>query len=94
MDFINSLIAAPFVCIGWVIVGAIAGALANNIMKSSQPLINDIILGLIGSFIGGILLGVLGIGTPEGGLQGMLANIVVATLGAIVLIAIARAVKR
>ena len=29
MDFINSIISAPFICIGWLIVGMLAGALAG-----------------------------------------------------------------
>jgi uncharacterized membrane protein YeaQ/YmgE (transglycosylase-associated protein family) len=93
LDFIADLVAAPFVCIGWIIVGAIAGALANTIMKSNQPLIVDIITGLIGSFLGGLLMSILGISRPVNGISGVLASLVVATVGAIILIAILRAVR-
>jgi purine-cytosine permease-like protein len=41
---IGGIILSPIYCIGWIIVGAIAGAIANNIMKSEQPLLWDIIL--------------------------------------------------
>lgn len=91
---IAGIVLSPIYCIGWIIVGAIAGALAHNIMKTEQPLLTDIIVGLIGSFIGGIIVSLLGLSTPEGGLVGVLANIVVATIGAIVLIAIVRAIRR
>jgi uncharacterized membrane protein YeaQ/YmgE (transglycosylase-associated protein family) len=94
MEIVSGIILSPLYCIGWLIVGAIAGAIANNVMRSEQPLIWDIVLGLIGSVIGGFLLSLLRLDTPEGGLVGILANIVVATIGAIVLIAIVRAVRR
>ncbi len=93
MDFIADVIAAPFVCIGWLILGAIAGALANSIMKSNQPLIVDIIVGLIGALVGGLLVSLLGINRPDEGLSGWLASLVVATIGAIILIGILRAVR-
>ncbi|MDX2163518.1 MAG: GlsB/YeaQ/YmgE family stress response membrane protein [bacterium] len=93
MDFFGQLVAAPFVCIGWLIAGAIAGSLANRIMESRQPLINDIVLGLIGSFVGNTLLGILGINRVEGGLGGFVVSIVVAVVGAVVLIALGRMIR-
>lgn len=90
MEIITDILAAPFVCIGWLIVGAIAGALAHSIMRSDAPLIGDIILGLLGALIGGFLVGLLGLYRPTGGIEGVIASLVVATIGAIVLIAIGR----
>lgn len=90
MDLIGDILAAPFVCIGWLIVGAIAGALAHTVMKSSAPLIGDIILGLLGALVGGFLVGLLGLYRPTGGAEGVIASLVVATIGAIILIAIGR----
>ncbi|HLU11766.1 MAG TPA: GlsB/YeaQ/YmgE family stress response membrane protein [Oceanobacillus sp.] len=90
MDIITDILAAPFVCIGWLIVGAIAGALAHSIMRSSAPLIGDIILGLLGALVGGFLVGLLGLYRPEGGIEGVIASLVVATIGAIILIALGR----
>ena len=93
MEFIGELLAAPFVCIGWIIVGAIAGAIAHSVMGSNAPLIVDILLGLAGSFVGGILVSILGLARyrADDGLGGVITSIVVATIGAIVLIAIGRA---
>lgn len=93
MDVIGDILAAPFVCIGWLIVGAIAGALAHSIMKSSAPLIGDIILGLIGSVVGGFIVSLLGINRPDGGITGVIASLVVATIGAVILIAIGRLIR-
>ncbi len=54
MDFIGGLIASPFICIGWIIVGIIAGALARQIAGSADsPWWMDMLLGLAGAFVGG-----------------------------------------
>jgi uncharacterized membrane protein YeaQ/YmgE (transglycosylase-associated protein family) len=92
-QIIAEILKAPFICLGWLIVGAIAGALANSIMKSNQPLIVDIIIGLIGAAIGGLLFSLLDIGRPNSGLGAVLGSIVVATIGAIILIGILRAIR-
>lgn len=94
MDIIGNILAFPLVCIGWLIVGAIAGALAHSIMGSNQPLINDIILGLLGSVIGGFVIGLFVDVSDRDGLTGVLISIVVATIGAIILIAIGRLISR
>jgi uncharacterized membrane protein YeaQ/YmgE (transglycosylase-associated protein family) len=90
MDVIGNIIAFPFVCIGWIIVGAIAGALANSIMKSSAPLIGDIALGLVGAVVGGFVVGLFIDVSNRQGLSGVLTSIVVATIGGVILIAIGR----
>ncbi len=97
MDFIGDILSAPFICLGWLIVGAIAGALARAIMKDSNaPLLSDIILGILGAFIGGIIAGILGMGPTEGdsGLSLVLINLVIATGGAIALLGIKKVVAR
>jgi uncharacterized membrane protein YeaQ/YmgE (transglycosylase-associated protein family) len=95
MDFINSIISAPFICLGWIIVGVLAGSLARAFMKSSNaPVWNDLVLGILGAFVGGMLAGLLGIGTPEGGLSLVIANLIIATIGASILIGLRRTVFR
>ena len=75
--------------IAWLVVGAIAGWLAGQVMRGGgYGLLGDIIVGIIGAFIGGFLLSVLGIG----GSAGLIGSIVVAFIGAVVLIAILRAI--
>jgi len=54
-------------------------------------IIGDIIIGIVGAFIGGWLFSVLGVAIPLGGLAG---TILVAFIGAIVLLFIIRLVKR
>ncbi len=93
-DVIAAIILAPFACIGWLIVGFIAGALARRIMGSpNRSFVLDIVLGLIGSVVGGILASLFGFYRAEDGLQGTLVTIVIATIGAIVLIALGNVIS-
>lgn len=94
MDFITSLLAAPFICIGWIIVGAVAGTIADRFTGGdNKSLIVNIILGLVGAVVGGMLVGLLNIARPEGGLTGVVVSLIVATVGAIVLIGISRILR-
>lgn len=80
--------------IAWIIIGAIAGWLASIVMKTNaqQGLLMDIIVGIIGGFIGGWLLGVLGVGGAVTGLN--IASILTAFIGAVVLLALLRFLRR
>lgn len=92
---IGGIISAPFICIGWLIVGAIAGALARRFMGAKdRPLVNDIILGLLGALVGGFVASLFDLYKPDGGLGLVLVNLVVATVGAMILIFIGRAIRR
>ena len=75
----------------WIIVGLIAGWLAGLIMKGGgYGVVGDIILGIIGAVVGGFLAGALfGIPDPISGFD--LTTLVVAFLGAVVVVAIVRA---
>lgn len=72
----------------WLIVGAVAGWLASQIMKSGglsltgNHLVDTIITGIIGAFVGGWLLGLLGV--SFGG--GIIGSIISALIGAVVFI--------
>ena len=84
----------PIICVGWIIVGAIAGALARRIMGSrDEPFINDVILGLIGSIVGGFVAGLLGIARPDGGLDRVIINLVISVIGAVIVIYIGRLIR-
>ncbi len=96
MEFIGNLISsifkAPFICISWIVVGAIAGDLARRFMGAKdRNLFSDILLGILGALIGGFLAGILGLYKPDGGLTLVLVNLIIATAGAMVLIGIRRA---
>jgi uncharacterized membrane protein YeaQ/YmgE (transglycosylase-associated protein family) len=71
----------------WIIVGGIAGALAKLIMPGDDPggFIITIILGIAGALVGGFLASLIGIG---GG--GLIWSVIIATIGAIILLVIYR----
>jgi uncharacterized membrane protein YeaQ/YmgE (transglycosylase-associated protein family) len=76
--------------IGWIIIGGIAGWLAGKLMKGGGfGIVVNVLLGIVGSVIGGWLFGLVGIRT--GGIIGSLAS---ATVGAIVLLAMVGLFKR
>lgn len=77
----------------WIIFGALVGWVASLLMKTDaqQGVLLNIIVGVIGAVIGGWLMGVIG----KGGVEGFnLYSFIVALLGACVLIAIVRALRR
>ena len=75
----------------WLVVGLIAGWLAGLVMKGGgYGIIVDILLGILGGFLGGWLFAQLGI-WPTGG---MLGSIIVAFVGAVILVGITRLLKR
>ena len=74
----------------WLFVGLIAGFLASRVMRGGgYGLIGDIVVGIIGAFIGGWLASLLGFGS-----FGLFGTIVVAFIGACILLAILHAVSR
>jgi uncharacterized membrane protein YeaQ/YmgE (transglycosylase-associated protein family) len=77
--------------LAWLVVGLIAGWLASLVMGSSRyGIVGDIILGIIGAIVGGFLAGALFGIDPVSGIN--IETILVAFIGAVVVIAIFRAV--
>lgn len=75
----------------WIIVGLVAGVLASIVMGGTgYGLIGDIIIGIVGAFVGGWIFRALGTGVPFGGLGGV---IFVAFIGAIVLLFLLRLLR-
>ena len=75
-----------------IIVGLIAGWLASMVMKTNTGLITDLILGVVGGIVGGWLSSLLMGVNLVGGIN--LTSILVALLGAIIVIAIYRFFRR
>ncbi len=74
-----------------IIIGAIAGWLAGQIVKGGGfGLIGDIIVGIVGAIIAGYLFPALGVSLGEG----WIGSIIAATIGAIILLVILKLVKR
>lgn len=75
--------------IWWLVVGLIAGFLASLVMRGGgYGIVGDIIVGIIGAFIGGWLFSLVGIGAG-----GLIGSIIVAFIGACILIAILRLIS-
>ena len=72
--------------IAWIVVGLLAGWLAERITGRNHGLLMNLMVGIVGAFVGGFLVSsILGFQYAEGF---NLPSIVVATLGAIVLLAV------
>ncbi len=82
--------------LAWIVVGAVAGWLASIVIGTNkrQGLIADIVVGVVGAFIGGWVLDLLGI-TAGGTITGFnLASLFTAFVGAVILLAVLQIVRR
>lgn len=74
-----------------LVLGALAGWMASMITSSRTGIVMDVILGIIGAFVGGLIMNFLG----QPGVTGFdLYSLVVSVIGAVVAILIGRAVTR
>lgn len=72
-----------------ILIGGVAGWLAGQIMKSTNGVFVNIVLGLIGGLVGDIAFGMVGLSA-----HGISGHLICATVGAIILIALARAIGK
>ncbi len=74
----------------FLLIGAVAGWLAGVVVRGGGfGLVGDIIVGILGAFVAGLLLPRLGLG-----LTGIAGEIIYAAIGAIILLVIIRLIKR
>ena len=78
----------------WIVVGALAGWIASKIMKTDAQMgaFANIVVGIIGAFIGGWLVSLFGVDVIAGSFTW--GGVLTAILGAVVLLAILKAVRR
>ena len=75
----------------WLIVGLVAGVLASLVMGGTgYGLVGDIVIGIVGAFVGGWLFRQLGVHSPMAGLAGVIFT---AFIGAIVLLFVLRLIR-
>jgi uncharacterized membrane protein YeaQ/YmgE (transglycosylase-associated protein family) len=75
----------------WIILGAIAGWLADLLTTSSHGVFEDILLGIIGSFVGGYIMNFFG----KSGITGFnFYSVIVAAVGASALIFLGRLIHK
>lgn len=75
--------------VGWLgtlLIGGLAGWIAEKVMKTDHGIIMNIVVGIIGSYIGAFLANALGIRLGELFSGWFLGNLIVAAAGAIVLL--------
>ena len=77
---------------GWIFVGLIAGSISGWFVgsRSVQGCLPTMIVGVVGGVIGGWLPGVMGLGRIEG----LIGALVFATIGAILVRLVLRAIER
>ncbi len=77
----------------WIILGALAGWIASMIVKTNkqQGLLVDIIVGIVGAFLGGIIFGFFG---AQGVTGFNFYSVLVAVVGAVALLWIVKALRR
>lgn len=79
--------------LAWIVLGGLAGWIASLIMKtdSSQGILLNIIVGIVGAALGGVVFRMIG----ESGVTGFnLYSLLVSVLGSIILLAMVRLVSR
>lgn len=79
--------------LGWMIVGALAGWLSSILVgkNARKGCVGNVVVGVIGAFIGGLVMRIFGFD----GITGFnLWSILVATLGAVILLFILNAIRR
>lgn len=74
----------------WIIIGLIAGWLGGKLMRGGGfGLIGNLVVGVIGAFVGGWVFGLLGLSAG-----GWIGSIVMATVGAVILLFVVGLIKR
>jgi uncharacterized membrane protein YeaQ/YmgE (transglycosylase-associated protein family) len=74
----------------WLVVGLLAGAIAGTLVRGrGYGCLVDIVVGIIGAFVGGIVVGFFLPGTAVG----FIGTLLVAVLGAVLLLAVLRLVS-
>jgi uncharacterized membrane protein YeaQ/YmgE (transglycosylase-associated protein family) len=75
----------------WLVVGLVSGWLASAAVGGGFGVLGDIVIGIVGAFLGGFVFRALGLHAPFSGLAG---SIVVAFVGAVLLLLILRVARR
>ena len=75
----------------WMAIGLVSGWLASLVVGGGYGIIGDIVLGIVGAFLGGLIFRALHLGTP---FRGVASTIFVAFVGSVVLLLLMRLVRR
>jgi uncharacterized membrane protein YeaQ/YmgE (transglycosylase-associated protein family) len=75
----------------WAFIGLIAGWLASAVVGGGFGVLGDIVVGIVGAFIGGFIFSAMHVGSPFAGIAG---TIFVAFIGAVALLLLLRLFRR
>jgi len=76
--------------LAWLVVGLLAGAIAGRVVRGrGMGCLLDVVIGVLGAFIGGAVVSLF---VPEN-TYGFIGTLIVATLGAIILLAFVRLIS-
>ena len=75
----------------WIAVGLVAGWLASVVVGGGYGLVGDIVVGIVGAFLGGFVFRSLHLRTP---FHGLASTIFVAFIGAVLLLLVLRLLRR
>lgn len=76
--------------IGFLLIGLLAGWIANRFMRGrSMGLLSNLLVGVVGAFVGGLLFRLIGLAAV-----GLIGKIIMATLGAVVLLYLVQTLKK
>jgi uncharacterized membrane protein YeaQ/YmgE (transglycosylase-associated protein family) len=90
--WLAAVLLSPGGVLAWIVIGLVAGAVAGRLVRGrGLGCLMDLVVGVLGAFIGGFLLSLF---LPGGTSLGFLGSLVVATLGAVILLAFVRLVSR
>lgn len=74
--------------VGAVIIGVLAGWVAEQVMGREHGLLTNLVVGIVGAFLGAVVAGMLGIG-----FAGFWGSLLVSTVGAVILLALVGMVR-
>jgi len=73
----------------WILIGGIAGWIAEKITRSDHGLFMNIIVGIVGAVLGGWLLGIFGVNLEED----WIGSLITAVIGAVLLLFALKAIR-
>ena len=79
---------------GTLLIGALAGWIAEQLTKSNHGLLTNIVVGIVGAYIGGFLANALGLRLGEMFQGWFWGNLLVSVVGAVLLLTVWRMLRR
>jgi uncharacterized membrane protein YeaQ/YmgE (transglycosylase-associated protein family) len=86
-EFLAAILSSPLLCLSWAIAGFVGGAGARRLLgEKDVSFIWDILLGVMGGLLGGVMAALLGFSQPNRPFELTLVNIGLALSGSVILI--------